>query len=106
MENDDFNVNKNNLVYIHDKLKKTQNNFKISVEKIKKCKQCEYSYICSGGCRAISYHHSGNLVSRHPYCKDIKKIIKDIIDDLDSGLLDDYKDFLLQGGNIKNKKIF
>ncbi|HRY27854.1 MAG TPA: SPASM domain-containing protein [Candidatus Moranbacteria bacterium] len=78
-----------------------RNRFKNSL-----CLACPAIGGCGGGCRAISYHHSGDLVSRHPYCEDIKKIIKDIVEDLNNGLLNDYKDFLLQGGNIKNKKIF
>lgn len=106
MENNDFNLNKNNLIDVHEGLKRTHKNFKISVEEIKECKKCKYAYVCSGGCRAIAYHHGGSLISKHPYCEDIKRIIGDIINDLKNGKLDDYKDFLLKNGGMKNKKIF
>lgn len=106
MERSDLNVNRNNLDYIYKELKKSYNNFSLPLDRIEGCKDCEFGHICSGGCRAIAYHQKNNLGDKHPYCEDIKRIIRDIIKDLNAGKLDNYRDFLLKTGNFKKKRYF
>ena len=67
---------------------------KIGADTIPECKTCEYRYICAGGCRAMTYLQAGDLDLRHPNCADLKRFIADIKQDLESGQLTDYVDFL------------
>src|SRR5262245_1790033 len=66
----------------------------LGAETIEECMTCEYRYICAGGCRAMTYHQSGALSLRHPNCADLKRLIGDIKNDLQTGELAEYVEFL------------
>lgn len=98
------NIHEKNIkeIYKESQLRK----FNISVDDIEECKDCEYKYICGGGCRAIAYHNGG-LNAKSPYCKDYKYIIQKIKNDYERGILDNYEEFLkLQSKDMPKKKIF
>lgn len=40
----------------------------LRVDSIAECKDCAYSPICDGGCRADVLHSTGNILAKHPYC--------------------------------------
>lgn len=40
----------------------------IRVDSIESCKNCTYSPICDGGCRADVLNLAGNVLEQHPYC--------------------------------------
>lgn len=41
---------------------------KASVDEIDGCKECEFRYVCGGGCRARSFFSHGDLDKKDPYC--------------------------------------
>ena len=89
-----FNICKQRLSEIYPQLMKLAKN-RVGVAKIKECQNCEYAYICAGGCRAIAFHSSnGNINAKSPYCKDIKKFIDLLKEDISSGRLNDYITFI------------
>lgn len=45
----------------------------ITVEHMEKCKDCKAKYICGGGCRAIAYALTNDIMSADPYCEQGKK---------------------------------
>jgi radical SAM protein with 4Fe4S-binding SPASM domain len=61
---------------------------------IEECRSCDYRYICAGGCRAMTWHQTGGLHHKHPNCHDLKRFIARIKDDLASGDIADYAEFL------------
>lgn len=40
----------------------------MDVKSIEECAQCEYGYLCGGGCRARAYAQTGDLASKDPFC--------------------------------------
>ena len=44
-----------------------------TVDSIEGCKECEYKYICGGGCRGRAYFYSKNLKAKDPYCELFRK---------------------------------
>ncbi|MDR3596032.1 radical SAM/SPASM domain-containing protein [Clostridium sp.] len=42
---------------------------RLTVENIEECNECEYMYLCKGGCRARSYFANGNVDCKDSYCK-------------------------------------
>lgn len=90
-----LNVKNSSLLLIYKQMKNKYRKYQVSVSEIRECKDCQYAHICAGGCRAIAYHYySGDIMKKHPYCPDIKRIIREIYKDLESGKLDEYVDFL------------
>ncbi|MEJ8303374.1 radical SAM/SPASM domain-containing protein [Saccharibacillus sacchari] len=51
----------------------------IDVEKISGCQNCEYRYLCGGGCRGRSWLYSHDLFNRDAYCVFIKNFYRDSI---------------------------
>lgn len=45
------------------------------VEDIEKCRACQWKYVCSGGCAALSYYSYGNLMRESPLCEVYKVLI-------------------------------
>jgi radical SAM protein with 4Fe4S-binding SPASM domain len=57
------NVLENALSSIYHESPVLQGCRKISVEDISECRSCAYRYFCGGGCRALAYHDTGNLLA-------------------------------------------
>lgn len=55
----------------------------VSVDKIERCKDCEFRYVCGGGCRARAVFAFGDLNKRDPYCVLMRKYYEKVF----SGLL-------------------
>lgn len=53
-----------------DVLQKCQN---ANIDNIEGCKECEYRYICGGGCRGRAYLQERNLLGKDRYCRLFKK---------------------------------
>lgn len=53
------------------------------------CAECSYVAMCRGGCRAYTYALTGDLLSRHPRCEEMKPFFDLILRDQKSGRLDD-----------------
>ena len=97
------NIFEKSLVDIYSEAEKKKRFNQMDVDSISECKDCEYKYICVGGCRAVAYHNTG-LYGKSPYCEDYKKIIKIFVRDLNNGALDDYRKFLKM--RLPHKKLF
>lgn len=41
---------------------------RIHVDKVEACSDCEFKYLCGGGCRARAWLATGNLYGKDPYC--------------------------------------
>jgi len=46
------------------------------VEDIPSCSECEFKYICKGGCRNVVYKHTGSVVGEQSYCKLFRSVHK------------------------------
>lgn len=89
-----YNINETSVIGIKKSLD-AEKNKGIPIDSVEECKDCEYRYICCGGCRAIAYHTSGkNIHAKSPYCKDMKRFIDFIKKDILSGNAKDYVDFI------------
>lgn len=66
----------------------------LGADTIEECLSCEYRYVCAGGCRAMTWHQAGGLNRKHPNCDDLKRFITDIKNDIQTGEISDYVDFL------------
>jgi radical SAM protein with 4Fe4S-binding SPASM domain len=42
---------------------------RVDVDEIEGCGQCDYKYLCGGGCRAHTYWKYGTFRKRYPYCE-------------------------------------
>lgn len=71
----------------HENLKEIWTNSPV-LEKLRKldidssnprCSKCDVRYFCAGNCRGENFQRTGNLVSPHFNCKDIKKSILDMM---------------------------
>lgn len=62
--------------------------------KLSHCHNCEARWICGGGCRAIAYITSGDPYGTYPDCDSIVRILTELQNDIDTGKLDDYINFL------------
>jgi radical SAM protein with 4Fe4S-binding SPASM domain len=40
----------------------------LKVDNFERCKDCEYKYLCGGGCRAHAFYNSGTLYAHDNYC--------------------------------------
>ncbi len=58
---------------------KTSDWFNRSVEKISKCKECKYRYICGTGCPAAKHMSDENMNIKEASCVDYKELIKTIV---------------------------
>lgn len=52
-----------------DKIEQLRNIYSINI-----CKECQWRFVCSGGCTAASYYYNGNMESVAPYCEAYKRI--------------------------------
>lgn len=59
-------IHRDNIDAILEKLEKTY--WKLTKDKIEKCKACELKYVCFD-CREIAYRNGGDLYSANPQCK-------------------------------------
>ena len=46
-----------------------------TVDNMNQCKECDERYICGGGCRALAYAYSKNILGENPHCKQCKSRI-------------------------------
>ncbi len=89
-----FDLKETSLKEIKSILDKTENKG-LHIDNIEECKDCEYKYICCGGCRAIAYNSSDKRIgAKSPYCKDIKCFIDYVKRDIESGKANDYVSFV------------
>ncbi|MBK1468356.1 radical SAM/SPASM domain-containing protein [Parvimonas parva] len=49
------------------------------------CKCCEVKYYCGGGCRGEALYQNKKIISKCPYCSEIKKSILDLMFELGNG---------------------
>lgn len=50
------------------------------VTHIEGCKECQYKYLCGGGCPAVSYYLFGKMdIAPKPVCKYLKEEIRDVL---------------------------
>lgn len=104
------NIRKDPLESIYERAIRENKMVYLPVDKLETCKECQYKYICAGGCRARAYHYSkGNLLAEEPNCKFLKNIIRVMLEDYKKGELDAYATllrFFLEETGIRRKKIF
>jgi len=72
------NINNSKMI---DDLKLYKKNESPSVYEYENCSECDYRYICKGGCRLAAYQYSGNITGVYPYCSFAKKILNSIFND-------------------------
>lgn len=48
---------------------------KVSVDNMEQCSECTERYICGGGCRALAYAYSKDIMGKNPHCKQCKSRI-------------------------------
>ena len=70
-----------------DIIKKDVKDFKLSFDKTE-CKECQYGYICRGGCRTKIYAKQKSLYGKGTRCQEMYKLIEMIIKDKEDGKLD------------------
>lgn len=56
----------------------------VDVDKIERCKDCEFRYVCGGGCRARSVFAFGDLNKWDPYCVLMRKYYEKVFSGLSS----------------------
>jgi len=49
-------------------IRNTKNSYRITVDEINDCKNCEYKYLCGGGCRARAYLNTDSIEEKDPFC--------------------------------------
>ena len=54
----------------------------IKVDNINTCFECDYKYLCGGGCRARSYYKHKNILEKDSYCQFQKNYFNVIFDNL------------------------
>ncbi len=54
----------------------------LSVDKMKGCRNCNYKYLCGGGCRGRSYLYYSVLDEKDAYCTMIKNYYSDIMENI------------------------
>lgn len=50
-----------------------------SVKSIPRCNNCDYKYVCCGGCPLQNFRTHGTFISNSPYCSVYKKLIPKIL---------------------------
>lgn len=78
------NIHEYTLTYL---LTKSQN-FKVSYTELEKCEDCEFGYICRGGCRTQAFLQTGNIYSKGARCKEYYKFISLLQKEQKEGILD------------------
>lgn len=63
-----------------------------TVESNKGCRQCEYKYFCSGGCRARAYYKDNDIQGKDSYCEHSRYFYEKVIDDLLARINNDRKE--------------
>lgn len=56
---------------------------------LKQCGECEFYYVCQGGCPMYSYYYDGNLLNKMIYCEEYKKLYRYLKAVLQSKLYDE-----------------
>lgn len=80
---DEFKMGNALIKDIKEMVSNTQNRFiDIDVNGINTCKDCEYKYLCGGGCRGRSYLKHGNLLEKDTYCTLNYKYYKNLIENI------------------------
>ncbi len=54
----------------------------ITVDDLIECSECEYKYICGGGCRASSYYMYRDFLHPEVSCKKSKQYLKNVVDNM------------------------
>lgn len=68
---------------IKELLKSPNNMFLgIEVSEINKCKECEYKYLCGGGCRGRSFLKYDSLQEKDAYCALNYRYFKNIFENI------------------------
>jgi len=57
-----------NILQSSDESKNIRKLRSLRVNSIVGCRDCLYSPMCDGGCRADVLHLTGNVLGKHPYC--------------------------------------
>ena len=52
---------------------------KFTIDDVSKCKNCQWRYVCAGGCPLINYFKKGKFLEKSPYCNVYKKLIPKFI---------------------------
>lgn len=62
------NLVNNSLLEIRNESKKKKCDWEGDVTEIDGCRQCEFRFLCGGGCRARAYLTESNIRSKDPFC--------------------------------------
>lgn len=58
------------------------------------CSSCEYVHMCKGGCRSQALYYTGDLFNPVSHCADLKRVFAAMVEDHQSGRLDELIAFL------------
>lgn len=68
---------------IKELLTSEQNPYRdFDVDKFEECAECEYRYVCGGGCRASSYYKHHDILHPEAACKHTKEHFKNIVSEI------------------------
>lgn len=59
--------------------------YSITVDDINGCRNCEFKYLCGGGCRARAYLNTDKITSRDPFCPMYYDFFSEIMNNLVAG---------------------
>lgn len=93
------NITRMSLQNAFDRLRAALGDRLVSVHDISGCSGCQFKFICGGGCRALAYATSGQWRGPHPYCSDLKTVLREIRTDYENGELDEMADFVRRSRN-------
>lgn len=63
-----------------------KNPWEVDVSEVDQCRQCEYRYLCGGGCRARAFLMKGQLDGQDPFCPMFKNYYTDSFNRMKSRL--------------------
>lgn len=59
--------------------------YKVEVDDMDGCKECEFKYICGGGCRARAYLYTDKITSKDPFCPMYYGFFDEVMNNLIAG---------------------
>ena len=59
--------------------------YKVEVDDMDGCKECEFKYLCGGGCRARAYLYTDKITSKDPFCPMYYGFFDEVMNNLIAG---------------------
>lgn len=76
------NLNSNSLLDLVNSIPyKVANRRRLNIYTDKDCGECEYLYVCQGGCPLYSYYKDGDITLKFHYCEEFKKMYRYLHDE-------------------------